>query len=77
MYLTELHRWKHPHTFGTDQPRTGERRTRWVVAFTVAAAMTSTGMVLGRRIASLWGPRVEVLGGLIRGVKIVTEHLIA
>jgi putative Mn2+ efflux pump MntP len=46
----------------------------------VAAAMTATGMVLGRRIGSLWGPRVEVLGGFILvgiGVKILVEHLIA
>ena len=43
----------------------------------VAAAFTAVGMVLGRRIGSLWGKRVEVLGGLILigiGVKIVVEH---
>ena len=44
----------------------------------VAASLTATGMVLGRRIGSLWGKRVEVLGGLILvgiGIKIVVEHL--
>jgi manganese efflux pump family protein len=44
----------------------------------VAAAMTAIGMALGRRIGALWGPRVEILGGLILigiGVKIVAEHL--
>ncbi len=43
----------------------------------VAAAFTVTGMLLGRRVGSLWGRRVEFLGGLILvaiGVKIVIEH---
>jgi putative Mn2+ efflux pump MntP len=46
----------------------------------VAASFTAVGMVLGRRIGSIWGPRVEVLGGLILigiGIKIVIEHLLA
>lgn len=44
----------------------------------VAAGMTAAGMGLGRRIASFWGSRVEVAGGLVLigiGVKIVIEHL--
>jgi putative Mn2+ efflux pump MntP len=44
----------------------------------VAASFTATGMVLGRRIGSLWGKRVEVAGGLILiaiGIRIVVEHL--
>jgi putative Mn2+ efflux pump MntP len=44
----------------------------------VAAAFTATGMVLGRQIGSLWGRRVEVVGGLILiaiGAKIVIEHV--
>lgn len=44
----------------------------------VAASLTAAGMGLGRRIGSLWGKRVEALGGLILigiGVKIVLEHL--
>lgn len=49
MHLTELHRWKHSHTFGTDQPRAGERRTRWVVALTVTMMVfeIAAGMVFG------------------------------
>ena len=49
MHLTELHRWKHPHTFGTDQPRSGERRTCWVVALTVTMMVVevAAGMVFG------------------------------
>lgn len=44
----------------------------------VAATFTATGMLLGRRIGSRWGTRVEVLGGLVLigiGVKIVIEHV--
>ena len=44
----------------------------------VAAAFTATGMVLGRRIGSRWGKRVEIFGGLVLiaiGVKILIEHL--
>jgi putative Mn2+ efflux pump MntP len=44
----------------------------------VAAALTTLGMLLGRRIGKLWGRRVEVIGGLILigiGVKILIEHL--
>jgi len=51
-----------------------------VVIGIVAAAFTATGMVLGRRIGSLWGKRVEVLGGLILvgiGIKIVAKHVFA
>jgi len=43
----------------------------------VAAGFTAAGMALGRKIGSLWGKRVEVLGGLILiaiGVKIVFDH---
>lgn len=45
----------------------------------VTAGFTATGMALGRRIGALWGPRVEVLGGLVLislGVKIVLEHTV-
>jgi putative Mn2+ efflux pump MntP len=44
----------------------------------VAAAFTATGMALGRTIGSLWGKRVEVVGGLILiaiGVRILAEHI--
>lgn len=44
----------------------------------VAAALTMVGMLLGRRIGSSWGRRVETIGGLILvaiGVKILLEHM--
>jgi len=43
----------------------------------VAATLTMVGMLLGRRIGSSWGRRVEIVGGLILvaiGVKILVEH---
>ena len=46
----------------------------------VAAGFTGIGMVLGRRIGSVWGRRVEIAGGLILfaiGVKIVIDHVFA
>ncbi len=36
MPTPSLEPWQHPHTFGTDVERPGERRTRWVVALTAA-----------------------------------------
>ena len=51
-----------------------------IVIGLVAAAFTVTGMLLGSRIGSLWGRRVEALGGIILvaiGAKIVIEHLSA
>jgi putative Mn2+ efflux pump MntP len=44
----------------------------------VAAAFTATGMLLGNRIGSAWGRRIEALGGILLvaiGIKIVLEHL--
>ncbi len=44
----------------------------------VAASFTVAGMLLGRRIGSLWGKRVEAIGGLVLigiGVRILIEHL--
>ena len=44
----------------------------------VAGVMTMAGMLLGRRLGRAWGPRVEILGGLILlgiGFKILFEHL--
>ena len=49
-----------------------------VIGF-VAAGFTITGIFLGRQIGSVWGKRVEILGGLILltiGIKIIVEHLI-
>ncbi len=44
----------------------------------VAGVLTVAGMLLGRRVGTAWGPRVEILGGLVLlgiGVKILLEHL--
>ncbi len=46
----------------------------------VAAGMTVVGVVLGRRIGTGWGRRVELLGGLVLvgiGIKILIEHLVS
>ncbi|SNB44970.1 manganese efflux pump MntP family protein [Geobacter sp. DSM 9736] len=43
----------------------------------VAAVLTVTGMLLGRRLGGSWGKPVEILGGLVLigiGVKILLEH---
>ena len=48
-----------------------------IVIGVVAAALTMVGMLLGRHIGASWGPRVELVGGLILiaiGVKILIEH---
>ena len=44
----------------------------------VAGVLTVAGMLLGRRAGDHWGPRVEIVGGLILigiGLKILVEHL--
>ena len=44
----------------------------------ITAAVTAIGMLLGERIGERWGPRVELVGGLVLiaiGVKIVSQHL--
>jgi manganese efflux pump family protein len=49
-----------------------------VVIGIVTAAVTATGMALGRRIGEQWGPRIEAAGGLALifiGAKIVAEHM--
>lgn len=48
-----------------------------VIIGLVAGVLTLVGMLLGRRIGTLWGKRVEIFGGLILigiGVRIVIEH---
>lgn len=43
----------------------------------VCAVLTVIGMLLGRRIGSMWGQRVEILGGAVLiaiGLKILLEH---
>lgn len=55
--------------------------TVWTPALIIgltAGAFTVAGMLLGRRLGRAWGPRVEVLGGLLLigiGVRILVEHL--
>lgn len=49
-----------------------------VVIGLVAGILTVAGMQLGRRVGNHWGPRVEIVGGLVLigiGVKILAEHL--
>jgi len=50
-----------------------------VVIGLVAGALTVAGMLLGRRAGDQWGPRVEIIGGLVLigiGLKILAEHLL-
>jgi cation diffusion facilitator family transporter len=49
MHDRELHRWQHKHAFGTSAPTQGERRTRWVVAITLAMMIVEivAGMAFG------------------------------
>jgi len=49
-----------------------------VVIGLVAGALTVVGMLLGRRVGNHWGPRVEIVGGLVLigiGAKILAEHM--
>ena len=54
----------------------------WFPAFIiglVAGALTVVGMLVGRRIGDRWGPRVEILGGVVLiliGARILCEHLL-
>jgi putative Mn2+ efflux pump MntP len=44
----------------------------------VAAILTFIGMLLGKKIGSLWGQRVEIAGGIVLcliGLKILVDHL--
>ncbi len=56
--------------------------TIWTPALVIgltAGILTICGMLLGSRIGQCWGPRVEILGGLILigiGVKILLEHIL-
>jgi len=49
MHRDELSRWQHPHAFGTRAQMRGERRTRWVVALTLAMMVLeiAAGTVFG------------------------------
>jgi putative Mn2+ efflux pump MntP len=54
----------------------------WIPALVIgviAAVMTAAGMLLGRKIGALWGPRVEIAGGLVLcaiGIKILVDNLL-
>lgn len=51
MHWHRAERWRHEHTFGTDQRAPGEQRTRWVVALTFA--MMSAEIVAGIAFGSM------------------------
>ena len=45
----------------------------------VAAVLTVAGLILGRKIGSFWGPRAEIIGGVVLcliGLKILLDHLL-
>jgi manganese efflux pump family protein len=45
----------------------------------ITAAITAIGMLVGRRVGSDWGPRIEVVGGLgliAIGLRIVAQHML-
>jgi putative Mn2+ efflux pump MntP len=50
-----------------------------VIIGIVAAGMTLTGMLLGRRLQESWGKRAELVGGLVLiaiGLRVLWEHLV-
>jgi len=49
MHADHIETWRHSHTFGTDERREGERRTRWVIAITAVmmVAEIAAGTVYG------------------------------
>jgi hypothetical protein len=49
MHVATLARWRHTHTFGTDVPVAGERRTRWVIGITsvMMVAEIAAGLAFG------------------------------
>lgn len=51
MHARDLSPWSHSHTFETDVPARGERRTRWVVAITVT--MMAGEIVAGSAFGSM------------------------
>jgi cation diffusion facilitator family transporter len=68
MHSTDLAPWTHAHTFDTDRPVSGERRTRWVVGITLVmmAAEIVAGSAFGSMalLADGWhmGTHAAVLG---------------
>jgi cation diffusion facilitator family transporter len=51
MHLENLSPWQHGHAYGAEDHRDGERRTRWVVAITLA--MMVGEIVAGRAFGSM------------------------
>lgn len=51
MHLEDLAPWRHAHTFESDRPARGERRSRWVVAITVS--MMATEIAAGTLFGSM------------------------
>lgn len=49
--MQDVSAWQHHHRFGTDAPARGERRTRWVVAITLA--MMAGELVAGSLFGSM------------------------
>ena len=47
----DLDKWRHKHTFGTDELTAGEKRTRWVIALTVV--MMTLEIVAGTVFGSM------------------------
>ena len=49
MHADTLHRWKHPHTFGTDEVKAAERRPTWVIGITATMMVVeiAAGMIFG------------------------------
>jgi cation diffusion facilitator family transporter len=49
MHMNEISNWQHTHTFGTDEYRPGERRTRWVIVLTFSMMVVeiTSGIAFG------------------------------
>jgi cation diffusion facilitator family transporter len=80
MHPRDLAPWRHAHTFETDRPVRGERRTRWVVAITVAmmAAEIAAGTVFGSMalLADGWhmGTHAAALGVAVFAYVYARKH---
>ncbi|MGB8328816.1 MAG: CDF family Co(II)/Ni(II) efflux transporter DmeF [Polyangiales bacterium] len=80
MHLRQSHHWEHHHTFGTDEPMEGERRTRWVVALTLTMMVVEivAGMVFGSMalLADGWhmGTHAAALGVAVFAYAFARKH---
>lgn len=80
MHLRETHHWEHHHTFGTDEHMVGERRTRWVVALTLAMMLVEivAGTVFGSMalLADGWhmGTHAAALGVAVFAYAYARKH---